>query len=48
MHRLDVCRQAAQAQSQHTGSQIRDGLRREDNETGVVANQLQPPELLFG
>ncbi|MCY4358533.1 MAG: hypothetical protein OXD01_13550 [Gammaproteobacteria bacterium] len=48
MYRLDVCRQPTQAQSQHTGGQIRQGLRREDNETGVVANQLQPPELLFG
>ncbi|MCY4240416.1 MAG: hypothetical protein OXD36_01595 [Rhodobacter sp.] len=47
MRCLDVRGQPAQAQAQHAGRQVRHPSGREDDETGVVADQVQAPELLI-
>ena len=47
VHGLDVGGQPAQAQAQHAGRQVRHPSVGEDDEAGVVADQVQAPELLL-
>ncbi len=47
VHGLNAGGQPPKAQPQHAGRQVRHPFRGEDDETGVVAEQVQAPELLL-
>ena len=47
VHRLHVRRQPSQAQPQHPRGQVGHPVRRQDDETRVVGDQMQAPELLL-